>query len=218
MPTYATNTVRDDFRRIYPDTTEAEALSLLNATRNEVLSNFPLVLDTVDVTPLTAGTASYNLESLNILRVWGAAYVTAAGTASQLERADYYDQILRDSTFLIPTTQGTPERFYITSNDGGTSGLSLGLYPRPDTSTGATYPYVRLYATTYETLTAGSSFYDDIPSSEVYVMGMAMRWARRRRRDQAEFYSQQFAIEMAKLQEFFKVKQDAKIQLPLLKP
>lgn len=206
MPAYVTNTIRDEFRQIFPDCTEADALAHLNAVRNEVLSYVPLVWDVYDVN-LTSGIGTYSLEAGNVLRVWGAAYLTASNTGTMLQERQYYENIAQDALFETASTTDVPQQFYLKPGTSASSGLTLGLLPRPNATTTAGFPIVRLFVTNYQTLTAGTTFYEDIPNSEVYVHGMAARYAKRRRRQYVDLYENLYQQDLEQVIKFFREKQ-----------
>lgn len=211
MPAYTVNSIRSQFRQMYPDCTEAEALDHLNAVHNQVLSRVPLVWDTHDVT-LAAGTGTYSLEAGNILRVWGVAYLSGSNTAKMLQERQYYELIVQNAIFETTLAIGnlaTDENgtWYLKPGTGASSGLTLGLSPRPDTTTGGGFPIIRMFVTKYQALTAGATFYEDIPNEDVYVLGMAARYSKRRRREQSELYEAAYQMELEKVIQFFREKQ-----------
>ena len=163
-------------------------MTLLNSVHKELLRAGLFREVAIDVS-LTDGTREYQPSGLTTsLRINSAYYVTSATERHRISPVTVQELDDNHPTWRQDTDEGTPQLYYWrmpSSSDSSTP--YVGFWPIPDTTT-STYPKVTLYvsqATVLETT-------DELPvgmlSNEVYLYGMAWRWATRRDREMEAFY------------------------------
>jgi len=163
--------VISDATGIYNSIPTARQITLFNeahALIGRVVKLYPD--DAVDVS-LTAGTQKYTYDA-DVLRVWHAAYFSAAGTSHPLtetsvDEKDYNEEGWRQAS------SGIPHEWF-------EEGSQIGFYPAPNTTTSASYPKVVLYCQQRRVLTTSDSLPDFINDPDAWVDLMAYKWARRR--------------------------------------
>ena len=169
------------FQRTYPQVSDADGLVLYTEVLLEVLALLGIESGSEDKS-LTDGTREYELTyDPQILSVRAAYYITDASTAVKLTpvTTDWMDR--NSSVWRFTTETGTPDKFYIdapTSASLTTQGkLVIGLDPIPDTTTGATYPFVRVYGPEFEAPAATSDVPQAITNVRVLIEGMKRNYA-----------------------------------------
>lgn len=200
---FLVNDVIREAREIYPDLADTHALRHFNRVRSTVLSELDL-----RKTSTTVNVA----EGVN--------EASLAATALKIDSVEYVrSSTARDFKVLLPTSidelnnketewrrleNNEPDRFYLHT---GTSGPVIGVVPAPNETTSGGYPILRIYFSQNETLTAGGTLYDDLPSAQVYVYGIAREHAARHDKGSLANWVQLFEMEMAAAQRFLYNKQ-----------
>ena len=180
----------------YPDCDATISESLFNDVYKEILLSLQLRTNTVNIS-LTADTATYDLDE-NIIRVHEAWYDTDATPVN----SKCLEQVSLDALRLLyphESTQsaGTPRMIYSTSAVSSDSGKQqVGLIPPPDTSTAGTYPRLRLVVTQYATLTASETLPNSVLTDDLFLYGMAKKWAIRQDAERVAYWTQLYAMEM----------------------
>ena len=194
--------VIDSAQRAFPYMTDDDGLTLYKEVLLEVLALLQIEGGTEDFT-LTDGTREYEMVyNPQILSVRAAYYITAANTATKLTpvTTDWMDRNVTQWRFTTDT--GTPDKFYIDSPTSAaltTQGkIVIGLDPIPDTTTGATYPYVRVYGPEYEEPAATSDVPQSIPNVRVLIEGIKRNYAMDRNVEKYQLYSHTFENELVR--------------------
>lgn len=170
-----------EFQRAYPQVSDADALAIFKPVYIEVLARCQVEGGTEDKS-LTDGTREYELTyDPQILRMSVVYYITAANTQVKLKpvSTDWMDRNV--SGWRTTTDTGTPDKYYVdapTSSSLTTQGkVVIGLDPIPDTTTGATYPFVRIFGTEYEEPSSTTDIPMAFPNVRVFVAGMKRNYA-----------------------------------------
>ena len=189
-------------QRAYPYLTDADALILYKEVLLEVLALLQIEGGTEDKS-LTDGTREYELTyDPQILSIRAAYYITDATTAVKLTpvTTDWMDRNVTQWRYTTDT--GTPDKFYVdnpTSAVLTTQGkIVLGLDPIPDTTTGVTYPFVRIYGPEYEEPAATSDVPQSIPNVRVLIEGIKRNYAMDRNVEKYQLYSHTFENELVR--------------------
>src|SRR3990167_2985561 len=203
MANLLASNVIDSFQRTYPQCNDTDGLVLYTEVLLEVLALLGIEGGTEDKT-LTDGTREYELAyDPQILSARAVYYITDASTAVKLTpvTTDWMDR--NSSQWRFTTETGTPDKFYIdapTSAVLTTQGkLVIGLDPIPDTTTGVTYPYIRIYGPEFEAPAATSDVPQAIANVRVLIEGMKRNYASDRDTTETWLrYSDAFGRELSK--------------------
>lgn len=178
----------NDIRAIYPDMSEAVALSFSNKAHLLLLTEAQLTRDTEDIN-LVASQLEYAMPT-DILKVWQAVYydyvegkrfVYKQVTTSELEQ--YFSKFKIVSASSLCTGDAM---CFVEARAGGS--FNIGLYPAPTVTTAVSgvdtgFPVLRLYCTRTQTLAlvAGAGVVTDLPESvrdsQAYVAYACWRWS-----------------------------------------
>lgn len=183
----------------FNDLKDADALVYLKEVRAHVLGLLDFRKTTITNTSLVAGTAEYAYAdtSMNFDQV---RYVRSATDGDfKILRAITKDYLYAERPEWTMQEDGEPSEFYLTA---GTTGPKIGLVPAPDTSTSGGYPKLEMDITQNETLTTGTTIYDDLPSASVYINGIKKRYAEDKHRDDIEVYTRLFKSDIAEAQRY----------------
>ena len=186
-----TTTIIATFRRKYPDCDTTTALEYLNKVLADLCRLLPLYRDTEDITLSANSTPphsylDYALDE-DIARIYGAEYWESSSSRRTLRNVADSALFQREPLWQSQDA-GIPTRWYLTSSNAGAR--RIGFLPATNTATSGTYPFIRLYVTRVKTLTAGQTVPHGISNDDVFVHGMAYRWAQDTRPDQAaELYA-----------------------------
>lgn len=222
MANILTSAVIDSFQRTYPQCNDTDALVLYKEVLVEVLAVLQIEGGTEDKT-LTSGTREYELTyNPQILNIRAVYYIESATSRTKLTpvSTDWMDENV--SGWRETADTGTPSKFYIdapTSSSLTTEGKAvIGLDPIPDTTTGATYPFVRIYGTEYEEPSATSDVPSMIPNVRVLIEGMKRNYASDRDTPEVYWhYSRIFERELTKAQGIIN-QQVEDLESPLIVP
>jgi hypothetical protein len=183
----------DEFSETYPSVTAARALTLFLQVFRELLAECQVEQGSQDET-LTDGTREYETAYAPRMTNIREAYLVTSATARKKLIPVSTDWMDRNRAGWRETTDtGEPSRYYVAAlNSSGVTvegKIVVGLDPIPDTDTGVTYPFLRLYGTLYEDLIATDKIPAMFPNVRVFSSGMKMLYARSRDRARAqEFY------------------------------
>lgn len=188
MPQYTVNTIvgtggtPGKAQEIYPDLPADKALVYLNDIRRELAAKLGLE-ESANTINVTDGDPDYSITPSSV-RIQQVYYVTSATQSRKLNYIPREDlDRLRDGWRTNQNT-GTPTEYTLTWNNTGE--LEVVLLPAPNTTTAGGYPYIGVYTDIYVDVTAGSTFYEDVPSDRVYVEGIAYLWARAKHPDELQ--------------------------------
>lgn len=187
-----------DAREIYDGLAPDDAVRHLNRVRATVLSELDLrkTSTTIDVTD---GTIEYALAS-TALKVDAVDYVRSSSERDfKPLRPTSVDELDTSEAEWRRLDPSEPDRFYLSV---GTTGPVIGLVPPPNETTSSSYPHLKVYFSQNETLTANSTIYDDLPSTSVYVYGIAKEHAVRYDKENFANFRAMYEMELAAAQRY----------------
>ncbi len=182
----AISTVITRAQRIFKDLQSATIVDYINEVHDELCRDIPQILDTEDIT-LTAGTQDYALNELT-LQVYHAEYWTNASTRRPMNAFDVPGWNLQNPNWRA-VGQNQPTYYAVWRNE--TDNI-LVLHPTPASSTVSSYPFVRLYVSRGEALDSGDNLPKNLGSADLYVFGVAMRYALDRVPAKYNFYKARY--------------------------
>lgn len=188
----------------YNDLEDTAAVIYLNEVVAEVRAKLNLRRTTVSITSLAVGTREYAEASL-LLGVDEVRYQRTSTTddfAKLIPLSGKEEAYAKIQEFQ-KLENGEPRWFYLSR---GTTGPVIGLIPCPDTATSGGYPKLDMDVTQGETLTTGSTLYDDLPSADVFVSGVKYKYARDKYPEDADYWENQFRQAIARAQAFLLTK------------
>lgn len=169
----------DDLKNIYPDATTARCERALNRAHSDLIARCPEVARTsVILTPLSVGIGAYDLpaETCEVLDLF---YVPGSGASTRLS---YYHREAMNKEVVdingipwITAGNGTPQFWHVGSEmgTGNQSDLKITVYPKPDTATGVTYPYLLAYISKVMTLTNTDTIPEGLADGDNYYITRA---------------------------------------------
>lgn len=181
----------------YPDCPSAVAGALFEDVYREVLSTIQIRNTTVSI-PLVAGQREYDLSE-DVFKVHEAYYEESSDASGWfvLEETSMDALVRLEKGWRAFTGDSRPLRYWTSSTVDGDSGKPvLALDPVPPATTSGTYPRVRLYVTQYAPLTGSETVPSGLLSDDVYLYGMAYKWAVRRDPERAGYWKQLYSDEM----------------------
>ena len=176
---------------VYPDASDALCLRSINRTVRALVQPDDSRTESVTLSSLVAGTASYALSE-SVVRVWSAEYQAESGSTKQLS-ALTMRQMERDYPNYRVAASASPSSYAVTYTG---SALNLTLYPAPDSSSSGGYPRLVLRVSEAPTLTSGSSLPANV-SEEAVEAGALWRVARVLDPAKADFYEKLWRQELA---------------------
>lgn len=172
--------IKDTFGHL----SDAEYLRILNDVHSEFLVDLPITAETITMTALVADTQEYSFDA-SVLDVWDVRYLrsSTAGDSIQLKptTVDYLDYEYGD---WRGDEHGEPKFYYFT-------GVNIGLYPKPDTTSSASYPQLSIYVTDSVTLSTGSTMAPRINNYRAWVDEAVYRIALKERDEAIQFFERE---------------------------
>jgi len=182
----AMSTVITRAQRIFKDLQSATIVDYANEVHDDLCRKVPQILATEDIT-LVAAQQEYTLLEAS-LQIYHAEYWTSATYRVPLNAFDVTAWDIQSPNWrAVPQGQPTFYAAWRNSTDN-----VLVLHPKPATATTGGYPMVRLYVSRGETLTSSGNLPKGISSADVYVFGIAMRYAADRVPSKFAFYEKRY--------------------------
>ncbi len=190
----AMSTVITRANRIFKDLQSATIVDYANEVHDDLCREVPQILTTEDIT-LVADQQEYALAELS-MQVYHAEYWTSATYRVPLNAFDLTAWDLESPNWRA-VAHSQPTYYSIWRN---TTDNILVLHPKPATATdgGTGYPKVRLYVSRGEALTSGSNLPKGLSSADLYVFGIAMRYAADRVPTKYAFYKKLYDEALSK--------------------
>lgn len=162
--------ITDLLQERFPDVLTSQAEAYINRVHRELCGHIPEISRTAENIPVIADQGSYNLP-VDTLEIAHVLYIMD-GSAYQLLRTSQ-DEMGEKKPLWGFDPSGIPSLFYTQNrvNPSGTTELLLFVHPRPALSTGAVYPYLRVYITQPATMTGSDPLPDGLASYMVYLEG-----------------------------------------------
>lgn len=179
-----------DFRIGFPDCASADALTLFNRVHSDLLEAIPFKVTNEDIS-LTSGTYAYSINELT-LKIWTYDYLTSATQGRRLVEYEH-EAYNRDHPNWKLTPSGTPSSVSLWRSGSETT---LFVHPIPNVTTSGGYPIIRCEVSRSESLATSDYTPKGLGSVDVYITGMAKRYARYRKRDEYAFWSAQYQEEL----------------------
>lgn len=190
----------------YPDCPSGVAENLFDNAAKTVLRRLRIRNGSITIS-LTQGEREYDL-SATVLEVQEAYYEQGEGSQNWIPMyATTLDSLARgEYGWRTAGTVSWPSRYYLnTATDSDSNKQRIGFDPIPGTTTGVTYPRVRIYGTIYDPLGDSDIVYGGLLSSDVFLFHMAKSWAIRQDPDKSAYwiklYQDTLAAESKQLRE-----------------
>lgn len=174
----------------YNDLEDASALIYVKEIIAEVRAKLNIRRTTISITTLAVGIREYAYSAF-VLGVDEVRYQRTSTTddfAKLIPLSGKEEAYAKIQEFQ-KITNGEPRWFYLSE---GTTGPVIGLIPCPDTATSGGYPKLDIDVSQNETLTTGSTIYDDLPSADVYITGIKFKYARDKYPEEAKYWEDQY--------------------------
>ena len=172
--------IKDTFGHL----SDAEYLRILQDVHSEFLVDLPITATTITETALVAETQEYTFDA-SVLDVWDVRYVktSTAGDSKQLKPISV-DQLDHEYGDWRGDESGEPDYYYFTDT-------KIGLYPKPDTSSSASYPQLSMYVTDSVTLATGTTMPTRINAYRAWVDEAVYRIALKEQSEFLQFYERE---------------------------
>ena len=172
--------IKDTFGHL----SDAEYLRILQDVHTEFLVDLPITAETITMTALVAETQEYAFDA-SVVDVWDVRYLrtSTAGDSKQLKPISR-DELDSEHGDWLGDESGEPDYYYFT-------GLNIGLYPKPDTSSSASYPQLSIYVTDSVTLATGSTMPARINAYRAWVDEAVYRIALKEQSEFLQFYERE---------------------------
>ena len=193
--------VISEVQRRMPDVTTSQCTTWINLIHRQILSEIPeLRMDSVSVN-ITSGTQEYSIAE-PVFQVREAEYVTGAGASTKLSGMTL-EELDQQMPGWRNAATGTPQYFYLGSNQASGNSEVIGLVPAPNATT-STYPYVLLQVSEIEAsdLTTSSVLPPTIPNARAYIEGVSELAAVQVRQQMAMMYNSTFEAEVQRIKEY----------------
>lgn len=188
----------------FNDLEDASAVIYLNEVVAEVRSKLNQRRTTVSITTLAVGTREYAEPSL-VLGVDEVRYqrTSETGDFRKLTPLSGKEEAYTKIQEFQKMENGEPIWFYLSR---GTAGPVIGFIPCPDTATSGGYPKIDMDVSQGETLTSGSTIYDDLPSAEVFVDGIKYKYAKDKYPEQVDSLERAYRMSIQRAQTYLLTK------------
>jgi hypothetical protein len=184
-------------QRRMPDAQTSALVTYCNTVHRRLLSEIPeLRMDTVSLN-LVDGTSEYDIAE-PVFQVQNVDYVTGAGAATKLA-ATTLEVLNATRPGWREDPAGTPQEFYLSSNQLSGNSEVIGLYPAPAESTSGSYPVLQMWISELQAADLGLSdtCLITLSSSQVYVEGASYYAALEIRPQMAGAWKSNYEIEVA---------------------
>ncbi len=166
-------TVVSSVQRVYSNLITADVVGYLNEVRPDILRRLRL-RNTSQTVNLTAGTGEYAITTPML----GATSVEYRRSATDSDARILDPTNLETLDIVHPNWRNResdePRQYYFID---GLTGPKIGFFPEPDLTTTGGYPIITIRYLDCETLSSGSTIYDDILSPMLYVHNVCRRYA-----------------------------------------
>lgn len=166
-----------------------QAIDLINRAHTDAMEKCRIYTDQFIDVGVTSGTGEYALAS-TVLRVWNAAWFTAAGSVPTPLFQTSIDRLDSQNPSWRSQTGGNPYQYY-------TDGSMVGLFLTPSVTSGSAapgytvgFPFVRLYVSQATTLGTGDSLPAIVQYDDFWVYSTLRRFATMLHRERI----QEFAV------------------------